>query len=85
MLTRYGHSGVVNTSCHSGQLVQECNSTRSSAAITLADAETEQIWETPNNLKALTPIKVRNEAIESAAGHCLDWRVKQAIEFALPR
>jgi len=50
----------------------------------LADAETEQIWETAKDLKALTPIKIRDETIEGAAGHYSGWQVKQAIEIALP-
>jgi 7,8-dihydropterin-6-yl-methyl-4-(beta-D-ribofuranosyl)aminobenzene 5'-phosphate synthase len=77
MFTGCSHAGVVNASRHGAQLGSGAPLYAVVGGYHLADAETEQIEETVKGLKALAPKLL-------LPGHCSGWRVKQAIEIAMP-
>lgn len=77
MFTGCSHAGVVNASKHAIELGQAASIYAVMGGYHLADAETQQIEETAQNLKAL-------EAKVLLAGHCTGWKAKFEIQRRLP-
>ena len=77
MFTGCSHAGVVNASREAVKLGSGAPLFAVVGGYHLGDAEADQIQETVQDLKALQPKLL-------LPGHCSGWRVKMALETAMP-